>query len=92
MRAVRITTRIKLGRIITIPPIIRRRLQLAVGDQVDCRVTGRGRIEVTKVLTPIEQRIQKLRKRLGSACQKKSFVLRLTKIPNVGEDDDFARS
>lgn len=91
MRNMQITARIKPGRFLAIPRIALKRLRVSAGDQVDVTVTARGRIEVTKVLTPAEKRIIFFRERLRFGNHRRRFALALAAIPNAGEDDDFSR-
>jgi len=70
MRTRKFTARIKPGRILTISPIVRKRLRVAVGSRIDFRVSEEGVITVTKALTPAEQRVAKFRERCHSRIRR----------------------
>lgn len=64
MTIVKFASRIRVGRLIRIPPVVIKRLGLVAGSQIDCHVTVSGKIEITRALTPDERRNKRLRERL----------------------------
>ncbi len=70
MRSIKFVVRIKSGGIITIPPVVIKRLRIQVGDDVDFNITDSGAIAVTKAPSKSEQRIARLRDRLSLALRR----------------------
>lgn len=58
-------TRIKIGRALQIPPRLMKGLGVGAGDRLDFRITADGAVVVTKVRTPVQRRIDRLRARLS---------------------------
>lgn len=64
MKISRFMARIKPGTRTRIPPFVMKKLGLTYGGKVNFRVTDEGKVEVTRALTPAEQRFERLRVRL----------------------------